>query len=49
MSRTFQLKCVASVWQAPVVGAGASLGMPAHGDTMGCPRRELPQRPEKAE
>ena len=49
MSRTFRLKYVASVRQAPVVGAGVSFGMPMHGDTKVCPRRDMSQRPERAE
>ena len=49
MSRTFRLKCVASVWQARVAGAGVSLGMPMPGEATCRLRSDLPQRPERAE
>lgn len=49
MRKTFRLKCVASVWQARVVDAGVSLGMPMRG-AAGCHlRSDLPKWPERAE
>lgn len=48
MGKTFRLKCVASLWQARVVGAGVSLGTPMRGEARRRLRSDLPERPERA-